>query len=157
MHTLYRLFQTKDDLSLAIFEELMRTGTAAIADVAKTGTTPLERLRLTVVAPLLPNFSHPQRVKSSYIVAEDHRLNQIFPAEIVAAFRPYRRLLAEAISQAQESGDLVGVDADADAELIQLLQMAMFHIVAQNVESAQRRPLDEVLWDFCFGALRRRT
>jgi AcrR family transcriptional regulator len=155
IHTLYRLFPTKDHLSLAIFEELNRTGTAAIAQLAATATTPLERLRLTIVAPLLPEFAHPQGVKPSYIVSEDHRLNQIFPAEVTAAFRPYRRLLATAIIEVQGHEGLGDLDPDAEAELIQLLQMAMYHVVAEQVESAQNAPPQDALWDFCIGALRR--
>lgn len=154
LHTFYRIFPTKDYLALAIFEEVNRTGTLAIAEMAGKAATPLERLRLTIVAPILPGFINPQ-VRASYIVSEEHRLSRMFPAEVNSAFRYYRELLASAIVAAEDEGGYSSADPDADAELIQLLQMPIYHLVAQNLEMSQKTPPHVALWEFCLGALRR--
>jgi TetR/AcrR family transcriptional regulator len=157
LHSFYRFFPSKDDLSLAIFEEVNLTGTAQIAEIAKAGKTAIERLRLTIVAPLQGTFRHPQGVARSFVVGEDLRLAASRPREMDAAFDPYRRLLAAGIDEAQVAGYFHGISPAEDASMIQRLQMSMYHLIAQGVPSVQTVSLDEALWDFCYGALRRRS
>jgi AcrR family transcriptional regulator len=155
LHSFYRLFPSKDDLSLAIFEEACRLGTEAIAGKAASETAPLERLRTIIVAPINGDFEHPRGLTASYIRSEDLRLRRSHPLEVHAALAPYRRLLTDAISAAQEAEEFSGIDPAEDAEMIHLLVVSRYHLLAEGAQVHWPRPSGDVVWDFCLAALRR--
>jgi AcrR family transcriptional regulator len=157
VHSFYRIFPSKDDLSLAIFEEAMRLGTEAVAEKAAREPTPLKRLQAIAIGPISCDFVHPGGLQPSFIVAEDLRLRRSHPVEVEAALAPYRRLLIDAISSAQDAGEFSGIDPVEDAELIHLLVRSRYHLLAQSVAGDGAGPSDEVVWEFCLAALRRHT
>jgi len=157
LHTFYRYFPSKDDLSLAIFEESMRIGTDYIAQRAASERTPLERLRMTIVSPITTGFNHPRGLSPSYIVGEDLRLKRSHPKEVEAALVPYRHLIASAITAAQDAGEFSGIDPMEDAEMIHHLMMTRYHLLAEGLLIGRTTTPADGLWDFCIGALRRRS
>jgi AcrR family transcriptional regulator len=157
LHSFYRYFPSKDDLSLAIFEESMRVGTELAAQMAASQPSPLERLRVTVVGPITPGWSHPRNLSAQYIVSEDLRLKRSHPREVEAALLPYTRLIASAIAAAQEAGEFPGIDPMEDAGMIHHLMMTRYHLLAEGLLDGQSGRPDEALWEFCLGALRRKA
>jgi AcrR family transcriptional regulator len=157
LHSFYQRFPSKDDLSLAIFEEATRIGTEHIARLAESKRTPLERLRVTIVAPISRGYQHPRRLSPSYIVSEDLRLRRSHARQVEKALLPYRRLIAGAIAAAQEAGNFSGIDPMDDAEMIHYLLMNRYHMLTEGLLEERTIPPDEALWDFCLGALRRRS
>jgi AcrR family transcriptional regulator len=158
LHSFYRSFPSKDHLSLAIYEEIMRIGTAALGELAAEQATPLERLRVIAVAPVSDTFEdYPRGVTASFVVREELRLRRTHPNEVHAAHAPYRALLEHAIDAAQEAGEFSGINPKEDAVMIQLLMMSRYHLQAEGISPENRGPSDELLWEFCLGALRRHS
>jgi AcrR family transcriptional regulator len=156
LHSFYRSFPSKDDLSLAIFEEINRVGTAALAKVAAEHENALERLQLIILAPLSDTFEdHPRGIRASFVVKEDLRLRRTHPSEVYAAHAPYRKLLADAIAAAQDAGEFSGINPIEEAELIHLLTGSQYHLLAVGLRADT--PPNQVLWEFCIGALRRNS
>jgi AcrR family transcriptional regulator len=153
VYSFYRYFPSKDDLSLAIYEEAMRIGTEYFGQIASRGETPLERLRLTLVLSITPGIEFPRRLSPSYLSSEYLRLRHSHPREIEACLLTYRQFIAKAISDAQDAGEFSGIDPVADARMIQRLIIANYQVTAQGITGAS----DDEMWDFCLGALRRHS
>jgi AcrR family transcriptional regulator len=156
LHTFYRSFPSKDDLSMAIFEEAMRLGTAHIAAFAAAIAGPLAQLRRVITGPITEGFRHPRGLSAAFIVGEDLRLRRTHPREVEEALMPYRVMLAEKISAVQAAGDFRGIDAMEDAEMIHHLMITRYQLLTVGSLSSSDRTRAESLWDFCLGALRRK-
>ena len=63
--------------------------------------------------------------------------------EVHAALAPYRTLLAQAIASAQDAGEFSGIDPTEDAELIHMVMMSRYQLLAEGVKPERSRPPEE--------------
>ncbi len=152
VQTFYRHFSGKDELLLAVIEELVREGAARFAAQAESVTEPVRRLKIIITAPVLTIAdglpSH------ALVVAREHlRLMEHYPREIENADAPYRNLVAEAIIGAKAAGNYPGVDPDMAADMVLALVLARYHTAVLAVGSLDPADEAENIWDFCHAAM----
>jgi TetR/AcrR family transcriptional regulator len=151
LQTFYRYFAGKDELMLAVLEdliadacELYRAHVAGIED-------PVERLHdyITSVFALLDN---PVMMSGARFVASEHwRLSQSFPGEVAQATRPFADMLETEITAGTEAGELRSADPERDAWLIAQMVLSVFHQRSYQTIDDPRLAAD--VWRFCLAAL----
>ncbi len=151
LQTFYRYFSGKDELLLAVLEDLVGEACeASRADVAGI-ENPVERLRHHVTS-VFELLHHPERLAGARFVASEHwRLSQTHPDEIAAATRPFAEILESEIVAGTETGRLHSVDPERDAWLIAQLVLSVFHQRAYQAVDDPR--LGEDVWRFSLAAL----
>lgn len=124
IQTLYKHFAGKDEVMLAVLEDVigdsmdqLRAQGAAIAD-------PVERLRFYVFA-TMGSLDEPG--SGPQIPVEHWRLVQLYPDEVEQARQPVADLFAAALREAQEAGRLAPADVGHAAALTNQLLLAEFH------------------------------
>jgi AcrR family transcriptional regulator len=151
MQTFYRYFPGKDQLILAVIEDMIAESAAGLAAVVAVEPDPVERLRRIVLITMSglggddASASGPR-----FITAEHYRLHQLFPRELALAVQPFTDLIAGELRAAKEAGLLDPVDVEADAALVNRMLMTTFHHHA--FAGAGPRSVAEIgehLWQFC--------
>jgi AcrR family transcriptional regulator len=153
LQTFYRYFASKDQLLLAVFEDLisefcdgLRRQVAEIAD-------PIERLRFCVTIAAASRADDAAIAAPRFITSEHWRLQQEYPEEISVAISSFTDLVAEEIENAVRVGALQSVDPRADAWHITQLVMAVFHHYAFTEAERSEDEVAERLWRFCLLGL----
>jgi AcrR family transcriptional regulator len=152
LQTFYRYFGGKDELLLAVVEEVIADGCAAMRERAEDLPGPLERLHEYVTGTLAgvsPDLLGPSR----FLTAEHYRLHQLFPDELGAASRPFVDLLIPEIEAAADAGLLHPDDVEAGAWFVTQLAMGTFHHYAFVTPDEPIDVVAERLWRFCVRAL----
>jgi TetR/AcrR family transcriptional regulator len=154
LQTLYRHFDSKDHLLLAVFEDML-AGAAARYDEAALELDPLERLRISITASLdAQEGPAPDR---RFMTSEYWRLYELFPDEMVRATQPLVDVTADRLREATEAGMLHSDDPAADAWLLTKMVMAIFHHRAFAPDDPHAAHAKERLWSFCLAALAPRS
>ena len=154
LQTLYRHFDSKDHLLLAVFEDML-AGAASRYEAAAAELDPLERLRINFTASLeAQGAAGPGR---RFITSEYWRLYELFPDEMVRATQPLIDVTARRLREATEAGVLHSDDPDADAWLLTKMVMAIFHHRAFAPDDPHAEHAKERLWSFCLAALAPRS
>jgi AcrR family transcriptional regulator len=151
LQTFYRYFSGKDQLLLAVIEDIIDENCALFREQAATRSDPMERLRFYVDATVHALDS--PGGGPSFMTSEHFRLQTLFPAEVSRATQPFTDLLVEAIRDAGRAGRIHPHDPDYAAWLITQLTMAVFH---HYDAAGLDEPVDRVaekLWAFCCAAL----
>ncbi|MGW0246243.1 TetR/AcrR family transcriptional regulator [Nocardia goodfellowii] len=151
LQTFYRHFAGKDQLLLAVLEDVIAERSAEMAVVASELPDPVARLRFYIVAALRSLHSDDGGTARKFITAEHWRLYQLFPEEMAQVNRPFADLIERDLRAAAEAGLLRPHDPAADAWLAMNLVMSVFHHFA----FAPRGDIDAVtdqLWSFCSAA-----
>jgi len=152
LQTFYRYFASKDELLLAVLEDLILQACESFRLRASGLDDPVERLHshVTAVVALLDEVDA-SAPAARFITSEHWRLSRLFPAEVAAAIRPYADLLQAEISAATDAGTLRSVDPERDAWLIEQLVLSVFH---HHTCSGTTDPdLADDLWRFCLQGL----
>jgi len=151
LQTFYRYFSGKDQLLLAVIEDIIDENCAVFRGRARKLSDPVERLRYyvnTTVHALEAPGGGP-----SFMTSEHFRLQTLYPAEVSRATQPYTDLLVEEIRDAVTAGRVHPHEPDYAAWLITQLSMAVFH----HYDCAGlEEPVDQIaerLWEFCYAAL----
>jgi len=152
LQTFYRYFGGKDQLVLAVIEDMIAEAAAQYAELARNLPDPVSRLRFYVVSAVSAIDKDPgDGLGARFVTSEHWRLQRLFPAEIALATQPFTDLLAGEIRAAADAGLLRSADPDQDAWLISRLVMAVFHHYAYA--SPAEETMGEVVWRFCFAAM----
>ncbi|HEY6531588.1 MAG TPA: TetR/AcrR family transcriptional regulator [Acidimicrobiales bacterium] len=153
LQTFYRHFSGKDELLLAVIEEVVGESMVTLEALAQDLPNPLDRLRFYITAIVTSLDDESLSALRRFITAEHYRLHQLFPHELSEADRAFTDLLIPEIRAATDAGLLAPHDIDASAWLITELAMATFHHYAYATSKPPPGELAESLWQFCLGAL----
>jgi len=154
LQTFYRYVASKDQLLLAVLEDMISEFCAALREQAAQVSDPIERLRFCVTVAARPRAGESDDVVGPRFITSEHwRLQQLYPEEIAFAIRPFSDLLAEEIEEAVKSGSLHPRDPQRDAWHIAQLVMATFHHYAFTETDESEEDVAEGLWSFCLSGL----
>jgi AcrR family transcriptional regulator len=154
----YQYFDGKDELLLALFEEVIRESSDDIRAAVDAETDPIARLRGFAIRlhewcepPEAPRKrgAHNRRPISEFSVqlAIDH------PERVRAAMEPISRLALELVEAAAASGALHVSNARNSAALLQ--QIVMFSWFGNRlVQQTRIRLSADEIWEFCLRGLR---
>jgi TetR/AcrR family transcriptional regulator len=154
LQTFYRYFASKDQLLLAVFEDLISEFCEGLRNQVAEMTDPIERLRFCVTIAARPPAGDRAEVEAPRFITSEHwRLQQEYPAEIAVAISPFSDLVAEEIQNAVRAGSLQSSDPQSDAWHITQLVMAVFHHYAFAEAEQPAEEVAERLWRFCLSGL----
>ena len=94
LQTFYRLFAGKDQLLLAVFEDLIAESCARYEEAARDLPDPVARLRFYISAAVGDIGEANAGVGPQFVTAEHWRLYQLFPEEMTHATQPFTDLVA---------------------------------------------------------------
>jgi len=152
LQTFYRHFGSKDALLLAMLEESVGVGTAAMRRQVDDEPDPLVALHWLITQPIAAGTAG-QGASMSAIVREHYRLLELFPEEVERSSGRYAAVVAEAIRRAESAGLVEPFDVDAQADLIGDLVLSQFHrlrLAATQVPAPEQAVR---CWRFCFASL----
>ena len=156
MKTFYLHFAGKDQLLVALIEDMTTEEVARYEEAARDLPDPFARLRHHIMAVLsLVEVDEGARAGARFVTSEHWRLHQLFPEEMTRASKPYVDLLARELRAAQEAGLLPPTDIERAAVMVTRLVMSVFHHQAFSVTGTSAEEMGEYLWEFCLGGLRR--
>lgn len=151
----YQLFSSKDDLVLALFEELITQLVEHIPASVQAGAPPLDRLEIcvrTVWDFVRGEDAPPAKIVRS-MAALHNQLAASRPDGLRLAWDPLRQLISGIISDGVADGSIrsdIEVEELADLFFDVSLAAHIFAIGRLGSTHAQFDPL----WAFCLGALR---
>jgi AcrR family transcriptional regulator len=153
LQTFYRIFGGKDQLLLAVFEDLIGESCADYERAAEALPDPVARLHfyVTVTAGSVGEASY--GIGPRFVTAEHWRLHQLFPEEMTHATQHFTDLVERQLVLANEEGLLVSNDPQRDAWFVTKLVMAVFHHYAYSEDRIDTAAIAEELWHFCLKAL----
>jgi TetR/AcrR family transcriptional regulator len=152
LQTFYRYFAGKDQLLLAVIEDMITEFSVHCAELGRDLPDPVARLRLYITAALETVDTETDAGFGARFVTSEHwRLHRLFPDELDQATKPFRDLVAGEIRAAVDAGLLRCDDPARHAWLIEQLVMAVFHHYAYA--STKDDDIAESLWQFCLAAL----
>jgi TetR/AcrR family transcriptional regulator len=153
LQTFYRQFGGKDQLLVAVLEDMIGEAALAYEERARDLPDPVARLR-SYVMDTLANLGGPEGgPPSGFVVSEHWRLHQIFPDEIAHAMKPWADLVLREIRAAEAAGLLHPRDAEQDAWLVTRLVTAVYHHHAFATSDQTPEEIGEQVWQFCLAAL----
>jgi TetR/AcrR family transcriptional regulator len=152
LQTFYRYFTGKDELFLAVFEETIVAGCAALADAAAAFDDPMQRLHFYVTEALSVSETSGLAIQQ-FLTSEHYRLQQLYPQEMSMALRPFVDLIIPELRAAAMAGDLAPGDIEREAVFVTRLVMGAFHHQAFAPDDGHRAQEREALWTFCLRGL----
>lgn len=153
IQTFYKHFGSKDQVLLAVLEQMIATTCDHLAEQARELPDPIARLRSYVVGLVLDIRPEGMSTPVSRFVATEHwRLQQAHPAELAAVIRPFNQLLEDELGAAAGVGLLAPTSVEYDAWLATQLVVAVFHHYAFSAVERSAEEIAEGLWAFCLGA-----
>jgi TetR/AcrR family transcriptional regulator len=154
LQTFYRLFAGKDQLLLAVFEDLIAENCARYEEAASVLADPVDRLHFYVTQ-TVRSLGHEggETLGPRFVTAEHWRLYQIFPEEMAAATQPFTDLVVRQLELAVAEGRLAPTDIERDAWFVTKLVMAVFHHYAFADAPLDALGVSDQLWTFCRAAL----
>ncbi len=153
LQTFYRLFAGKDQLLLAVFEDLIAENCAQYEAAARRLPDPVTRLHFYVTEALHTLGDGEAGIAPRFVTAEHWRLHQLFPEEMSRATQPFADLVATQLELAAADGTLAPADPQRDAWFITKLVMAVFHHYAFADLPDDVTEIRDDLWRFSVGAV----
>ncbi len=154
MQTFYRHFSSKDELLLAVIDQMIHESMKVFDDTVGELPDPISRLKFLITAPILYMEDHSLDARRRFITAEHYRLHQVFPDAVSEANSAYTERLVPQIDAAVELGQLAPIDAESAAWHITQLVNATYHHHAFATAAGPAQGIAEDLWMFCGRALR---
>lgn len=154
LKSVYRAFDGKDDLLLALLEEDSRIGADLLAAQIGAHRSPVHRL-LAFVDGIFELLTHAGAVGyAGVLVREHHRLSDDRPDELRSALSPLVDLLRVELDAARVAGVVTTDDPRRAAETV-------FGVVLNGIAEVTRgragaREMARWTWEFCEGGLRGR-
>lgn len=153
LQTFYRIFGGKDQLLLAVFEDLIAESCADYERAAQALPDPIARLHFYVAVTVGGVNEASYGIGPRFITAEHWRLHQRFPEEMAHATQHFTDLVARQLVLADAEGLLSVADPERDAWYVTKLVMAVFHHYAYAEGPIDAKAIGEELWEFCLRAL----
>jgi AcrR family transcriptional regulator len=153
LQTFYRIFGGKDQLLLAVFEELIGESCVEYERAASELPDPIARMQFYVHVTVGSLADVSSGIGARFVTAEHWRLHQLFPEEMSHATQHFTDLVERQLVLANEEGLLVSSDPQRDAWYVTKLVMAVFHHYAYAEGSIDADAIAEELWQFCRRAL----
>ena len=153
LQTFYRHFGGKDQLLLAVVEEVIAEACAGLETMGAELDDPVERLHCYITTALRGVFAD-DLVGPQFITAEHWRLDQLFPEEMARANQPFADLVERELRDAAAAGRLHPNDPRQDAWFVMKLVMAVFHHYAFAPRTEPMDDIAERTWEFCLAAFR---
>lgn len=151
LNTFYRYFGSKDQLLLAVIENVIGESCDYYREIALEISDPVGRLRSHITSTL--SVAGRSGSRPGFITAEHWRLQALFPVEVALATRPFTDLLLEEIEAAIELGRLSPLSPEYSAWLVTQLTMAVFHHYDSAGLDEPVAEASDRLWAFCLAAL----
>jgi AcrR family transcriptional regulator len=154
VQTFYKHFAGKDQVLLAVIEDMVAETCSRLEADARHLSDPVERLRfyVTQVVSGLDAYADGD-ARPRFVTTEHWRLHSLYPEDLARANRPFTDLLLPEIKAAAAAGSLAPSDPEYDAWLITRLVISVFH---HYEYATPEEPIDTVaarLWSFCLSAL----
>ena len=154
LQTFYRIFGGKDQLLLAVFEDLIAESCVEYELAAADLPDPVARLHYYVTVTVGGLAAEPaDGVGPRFVTAEHWRLHQLFPEEMAHATQHFTDLVARQLELAAAEGLLAPRDIQRDAWFVTKLVMAVFHHYAFADPPPDATAIVEELWMFCLAGL----
>jgi len=153
LQTFYRIFGGKDQLLLAVFEDLIAESCADYERAAEALPDPIARLHYYVSVTVGGVAEASYGIGPRFVTAEHWRLHQLFPEEMAHATQHFTDMVARQLALAVEEGVATSNDVPGDSWFITKLVMATFHHYAYSEASTDRNVIAEDLWSFCRRAI----
>jgi TetR/AcrR family transcriptional regulator len=154
LHTLYAYFEGRDQVVLAVIENMHAKSYAVYEELAQKLDDPIARLRfyIEVGNSFLANTPRDDGVVR-YITLESWRLQSLYPEEIENAMRPLQNLIQRELEAATDAGLLRVANPEYDAWLINKLIAAVYahYAFAENEETTEE--ICDRVWAFCLAAV----
>ncbi|HEX4218766.1 MAG TPA: TetR/AcrR family transcriptional regulator [Acidimicrobiales bacterium] len=152
LKTFYRYFPGKDQLTLAVMEDMIGEGCIRYREAAAELEDPVARLRVYITS-VVDDLAGSDPESARFVTAEHWRLQSLYPAEVGVAIKPFTDLVREEIEAAGKAGRLRTSDPAHAAWLVTQLTMGVFHFYAFAGEDQDFEYIAEGLWDFCLNGL----
>jgi TetR/AcrR family transcriptional regulator len=153
LQTFYRIFGGKDQLLLAVFEDLIAESCVDYERAAEALPDPVARLHFYVSVTVGSVGEATYGIGPRFVTAEHWRLHQLFPEEMTHATQHFTDLVERQLVLANEEGLLASNDPQRDAWFVTKLVMAVFHHYAYSEDPIDTQAIAEELWQFCLRAL----
>jgi AcrR family transcriptional regulator len=156
LQTFYRYFAGKDQLLLAVIEDLLTEAAESLEQAARGIENPVERLRSYVVRTLLNpgEIAAVGSLGAQFMAVERWRLQQAYPQEMDQARRPFIELIRREIESGAAAGQLSSTNPANSAWFVsELITSAHYHHALMPANEPIERVAEE-LWAFCLAGLR---
>jgi TetR/AcrR family transcriptional regulator len=152
LKTFYRYFPGKDQLILAVIEDMISEACVRYKEAARGLDDPVARLRVYVTT-VVNDLAGGDPESARFVTAEHWRLQSLYPAEVGVAIKPFTDLVHEEIEAAGNAGRLRSTDSAHTAWLVTQLVMATFHYHAFAGADENFEDIADRLWNFCLSGL----
>jgi AcrR family transcriptional regulator len=154
VQTFYKHFSGKDQVILAVIEDLVLDTCTDLKQRARELPDPVARLRFYITSVVRSvGAQTPGDPGPRFITTEHWRLHRLHPEELAQATRPFTDLLLPEIQAAMREGLLDPPDPEYDAWLVNQLVIAVFHHYEYAAADEPPEQIADRLWRFCFTAL----
>jgi TetR/AcrR family transcriptional regulator len=153
LQTFYRLFAGKDQLLLAVFEDLIAESCAEYEEAARDLPDPVARLRFYIHATVGNIGDATVSIGAQFVTAQHWRLYQLFPEEMAHATQHFTTLVERQLVLAADEGLLAPKNPHLDAWFVTKLVMAVFHHYAFSAPPPDLAMVEDELWQFCLTGL----
>jgi AcrR family transcriptional regulator len=154
VQTFYKHFTGKDQVLLAVIEDLVLDTCTDLKQRARELPDPVDRLRFYITSVVGSIGSHNHGDPGPRFITTEHwRLHRLYPEELAHATQPFTDLLLPDIHAATQAGLLAPPDPQYDAWLVNQLVIAVFHHYEYAAADEPAEQIADRLWRFCFGAL----
>ncbi len=153
LQTFYRIFGGKDQLLLAVFEDLIAESCADYERQAEALPDPIARLHFYIAVTVGGVTETSYGIGPRFVTAEHWRLHQLFPEEMAHATQHFADMVERQLALAVEEGLATSTDMPGDSWFITKLVMATFHHYAYSEAPPDRTVIAEDLWSFCRRAI----
>jgi AcrR family transcriptional regulator len=154
LQTIYRYFPSKDAVLLAVFEDAIERGNAAIDEAVRAIVDPVERLA-AIIERCIPETPPPEfPFDPARFHAIEAHLAPLFPAAIEEAQHGFVVMVTECIDEAVRAGRIAprpdpGEDAVAIAHVVRATYQSI--VVSGAFDQSRRRAAHVIA--FCLAAL----
>jgi len=155
LRTFYMHFSGKDDLLLAVYEELYAAFVERITAEVEAIDDPLQRIAMSITAAIAQTVAgDSKRMQRDRALAHfRHTLTEGHAVDVAAVQVPYINLVIRLIDEAVASGDLPPQDAGKMSFIISALKTAYLHSVLLGNDVGLDTPDPGELATFCLRGL----
>jgi AcrR family transcriptional regulator len=154
LQTFYRYFAGKDELLLAVMEDMIAESCVVLEQQAEALTDPVDRLQFYITTAVhTVGVEGTESAAARFVSTEHWRLHPLYPDELTQANRHYADLILGEIHAAADAGLLHPADPESDAWLITHLVTGVYHHYAFATTGESGEEIGQRLWAFCHAAL----